>query len=287
MQEVITPPIKTPGLYEGISNEAYHTGPGISKSGLWTIHSKTPAHFRFPAEKEETAQSLAAKDFGTAVHTAVLEPHLFEKEIVKGPADRRGNKWKDVVEAPDNAGKLILTEGAYNNALKVRDRVHSNNFLNQLLTSGDGMNEVTGYDFDPITGKFVRVRPDRYRRDIGVICDVKTTVSAAADDFAKSVIKFGYHAQEAFYSDVWQGLNQTVNGFVFIALEKTAPYAVSVYELPPSIVEEGRALIRRALDIYAECIDTGAWPGYPEGVHELEFKRWHYTETEAPTEEAA
>ena len=77
-------------------------------------------------------------------------------------------------------------------------------------------------------------------------------------------------------------LGQRVDAFVFLAVEKTEPFAFAVYELPPSIVEEGRAQIRKALPVYAECKATGNWPGYADGVQELKFPRWAYKEIEAP-----
>lgn len=275
------------GIFHDISNEDYHAGPGVSKSGLFTIYNQTPAHFRFPAKKEETTQTQAIKDFGTAAHMAILEPNEFEKKVVRGPSDRRGNKWTDLVEGCKLDGRLLLVEGAYDDVLAIRDAVHADNFINQLLTSGDGMNEATGYCVDEVTGELRRVRPDRYRRDLGVIIDVKSTESAHPLKFKKSVTNYGYHAQEAYYSDTWQDLGQTVNGFVFIAWEKKSPYAKAIYELPPSIVEEGRVIMRQALDTYAECKRTGNWYGYADGVQELKFDRWDYRETEAPQDEAA
>jgi exodeoxyribonuclease VIII len=53
--------------------------------------------------------------------------------------------------------------------------------------------------------------------------------------------------------------------------------------LPPPIVEEGRAIARRALDTYAACHKADSWPAYGEGVQELDFKRWAYRLTEAPS----
>jgi exodeoxyribonuclease VIII len=96
-------------------------------------------------------------------------------------------------------------------------------------------------------------------------------------------VDLGYHAQEAFYTDGWRALDQQVDAFVFIAVEKTDPFAFAIYELPPSIVEEGRARIRDALSVYAECKRTDQWPGYGAGVQELSFPRWAYTMIDAPT----
>ena len=74
----------------------------------------------------------------------------------------------------------------------------------------------------------------------------------------------------------------SVDAFLFLAVEKKDPFAFAIYELPPSIVAEGVAKMRKALAVYAECQRTDTWPGYSSNVTELEFKRWAYSETEAP-----
>ncbi|QND53444.1 hypothetical protein HB779_17285 [Phyllobacterium sp. 628] len=282
MNDIAVNPDIKPGIYGGIPNEAYHSGPGISKSGLWTIQTKTPAHYKFPPIVEETTQTKAVKDFGTGAHLAILEPELFEKLVVRGPDDRRGNKWTDLAEGCKLSGKLLLVSKAYDEILALRDSVHADPFINGIITGGKAMVEPSGYAIDPVTGCLCRVRPDLYREDLGIILDVKTTESAHPDAFARSVINYGYHAQEAFYSDIWASLNKPVNGWVFLTFEKKSPYAAAAYELPPSIVEEGRATMRQALDRYAECTKTNRWPAYGEGVQELTFKHWAYRLTDAP-----
>lgn len=279
-----------PGIYENIENEAYHAGPGISKSGLWTIHTKSPAHYKFPpAKDEESTVARANKDFGTAAHIAILEPETFEQRVMRGPEDRRGNKWTDAVDFCKSEGKTLLVAKAYDEVLAIRDAIHAGSYINGIITGGKAAYEASGYWIDPITGKLCRCRPDLFRVDLGVIIDLKTTESARPDDFARSVVNYGYHAQEAFYTDGWDAAMTAVSaaaepmqGFLFLAWEKKSPYASALYELPPSIVEEGRVIMRKALDRYAECDNSGKWPGYAAGVQELQFKRWHYTEVEAP-----
>lgn len=272
-----------PGIYKGMSNEAYHSGPGISKSGLWTIHTKTPAHYKYPAEKEMTPQKQANLDWGTGIHIAILEPNDFEKKVYRGPEDRKGNKWKDAKEFCELEGKLLLVQSAYDEVCAARDAVHADPWINSIITGGKPVIEASGYWIDEETGMMCRCRPDFYRSDLGVILDVKSTVDAMAEKFSRHVIDLGYHVQEPFYSDGWRALGQNVDAFVFLAVEKEAPFAKAVYELPPSIVAEGREIARKALKEYAECSKSGKWKSLPEGVQELKFPRWSYKNTEAPT----
>lgn len=271
-----------PGIYHNISNADYHAGPGVSKSGLWKLYTQTPAHFRYGAHEHS-----AAFDMGEACHLAVLQPDEFERRVYRGPEDRRGNKWKDAADWAAANDRLILTAGDYDAALAIRDALHADQWIHAIITGGKPIVEASGYWIDEQTGELCRCRPDLYREDLGVIIDLKSTASAHPEQFARSVVSYGYHAQEAFYSDGWAALGKPVNAFAFIAFEKKPPYAFAVYELPPAIVEDGRAIMRKALDTYAECKRSDKWPGYPAGVRELSFSRWAYSETEAPTTEAA
>lgn len=274
--QAVNPNIK-PGIYPGIPNEAYHAGPGISKSGLWTIDQKSPAHYKFEVREEK-----AHLDVGEAVHKAILEPEDFEEKIYRGPEDRRGNKWKDAQEFCKLENKLLLTAPDYDSVLAIRDAVHADAWINSIITCGKPMVEASGYWIDEETGELCRCRPDLYRPDLGIILDVKSTMSAHPDAFARSVVNYGYHSQEAFYSDGWRACGQNVEGFVFLAWEKKSPYAKAVYELPPAIVDEGRAIMRKALGQYSECRKIDRWPGYADGVTELSFKAWNYRLTAAP-----
>jgi len=270
------------GIHPGIKNEAYHAGPGISKSVLWTIHTQTPAHYRYAEPKEKTHFSV-----GEAIHLAVLQPEQFEGMVLRGPKDRRGNNWKDFQAEATNTGRILLTEGDYDAALEVRDVVHADAWLNAMIVSPHSQFEHSAFWEDPETGLLGKCRPDLYRPDIGIMFDLKSTTDAGPDPFARSAINYGYHAQEAWYSDGYRHLGQTVDGFVFIALEKDKPYVRAVYELPPSIVEEGRAAMRSAMQTYAQCVAVDRWPGYGSGVTELKFKPWAYKMTDTPRGEEA
>lgn len=281
MQDVSPP--GTPGFYPGVPDDAYHAGPGVSKSGLWTIHTKSPEHFRFPAPRESKSF-----DVGKAMHRAILEPHLFEAAVVRGPVDRRGNKWTHAAEAAAHEGKLILTEGDYDTVLHVRDRAHAIPLVRNTIQGGKPAIEWSGYWIDDETAELCRCRPDVYREDVGLALDLKSAASAHPDDFARAAINFGYHCQEAFYTHGLEEIGKPVGGFAFLVFEKEAPYAAAIYELPPSIVEEGDAIMRAALNTYAACRKTDTWPGYAaEDVRELTFPRWAYKMTPPPDAEAA
>lgn len=274
-----------PGIYSGIPNEAYHAGPGISKSGLWDLLTKSPAHYAFAPREEKNHFNL-----GEAGHIAVLEPEEFEKRVYRGPDDRRGNKWKDAQEFCQIEGKTLLTSSDYDKALMIRDTVHANPMLNSLISSANSLVEQSAYWIDPETGLLCRVRPDLRRPDLKIIVDLKTTASAQRRDFQASVAKYGYHAQEAFYTDGMAALGEQVDGFIFIAVEKKDPFCLAVYELEPAAVDRGRVKIREALAKYSECKRADTWPGYPQTVQALDIPRWAYSDEEAPVffdEEAA
>ncbi len=288
------------GIVYGLDSEAYHAGPGISKSGLWTIYTKTPAHYRFEERAEKNQNAL---DLGSATHLALLQPEEFEAKVFLGPENRMGNKWKDaLLEAEHRAGPsaIVLTTKDYERCQRIRD---SGELCATLVEARRGaIIEASGYATDPATGALCRVRPDCYNPELGIIADLKTARDGGRRGFMNAVAEYGYHMQEAFYSDVWnrvldfenlKGADQTVEAFIFIVIESAAPFQVSAYELAPSAVEEGRQAYQRALVQYATCKERErlgmperqAWPGYPEEPEPLDLPYWAYKLTPRPEAE--
>lgn len=263
-------PMITPDLPLG----EYHSHSAISKSGLWSLYTKTPSHYQYANVK-----GSKAKDLGSATHIAVLEPHRFETLVIKGPDDRRGNKWKDVAEEAAAYGRIALTSGDYESALCMRD---STQMLPELrrLTDGEQVIEASGFWIDPQTGLECRCRPDIYHPGLAIMADLKTTGDAGAWAWARTAANMGYHLQEAMYSEGWPlAGGGEVGGFLFITVEDEPPYAAAIYELKPSAVLEGREVMGKALRLYAQCKQADVWPGYPGGVQELDIPRYAYRET--------
>lgn len=259
------------------SDTEYHSGPGVSKTTLWALHSKTPFHARFGAPKESHAF-----DLGKAAHIAILEPHRLETSVMKGPEDRRGNKWKEAGDEAEATNRILLTSKDYDQCMLIRDLADTVPEL-RIMRQGETYIETSAYHEDEETGALVKCRPDLYNRTHAMMLDVKNMADASPYAFQRDVGKFGYHVQAAMYSDVWErGTGFPCEAFAFLVFEKSEPPMVAVYELTPASVAEGHAIYRAALERYAECLRADEWPGYGSGVQRIGLKRWDYKFTQAP-----
>lgn len=259
-----------------LSFESYLRRDAVSKSSLWTLHTRSPAHAR--VEKEQSN----AMAMGVAVHCAVLEPDHFESRFVRGPDDRRGKKWTEALE--EHGGRL-LTSGDYDDALAVRDALRFDPTISKLV-GPQTMREASAFAPCPETGLIRRCRPDAYDARAALMADLKVTTDARPEQFARRVEQFGYHAQEAHYTDTWGAAGGgDVAAFVFIVVERDPPYAYSIYEMEPTAVDEGRAIITHALDVWSACQQAGKWPGYATGIQPLDLRKWAYKLTPSPQEQ--
>lgn len=263
------------GVYR-ISNEAYHSGPGISKSGLDRI-DQSPLHYWARhldpdrAPDKETPTLLV----GRALHCLALEPEVFSKEFVQAPDfDRRTKKGKEA-EAEFLAahqGLSLLTAAQMGRVNRMAEALHGHPTASTLLTGG--LREHSLYWRDEETDVLCRVRPDYLRAD--AIVDLKTTASASMKDFSKSVANYRYHVQNGFYNEgVRRVLGSTPDTFIFIAVESDAPYAVNCFVLDEDARRQGRLEFRDNLRTYAECLRNDRWPGYGAGITQLSLPGWY------------
>src|SRR5207237_1501075 len=142
----------------------------------------------------------------------------------------------------------------------------------RLLHPHGGEPEVSLFWHDPEHDVDRRARVDWLRTPDPdgrlILADYKTTsgsTGAAPADFARSVARYGYAQQAAWYADLVVGLGLARTApFLFIAQETTPPYLVSVTQLDEPALDAGRALNRKAMRLFRDCTDSGVWPGLTE-----------------------
>jgi len=291
----------TQGIIHGLDIAEYHSGPGISKTGLDRIE-RSPWHYwnltlnpERPAEKERAGQLE-----GQLAHTSILEPEEFTKRyaVVPESAPRRPTsaQWNakkpnpESVEAMDwwrkweaeNGERTIITAQQY--AAAIHQRVSALSLPDIRDALAEGWPEVSAFWTDPETGVLCRCRPDWVHPvgdDAVILLDVKTFSSAAPGEFSRQVARKRYQVQDAFYSDGFAlASGKRVLAFIFLAVESEFPFAASASMLDEMSREQGRVDYRRNLNTYAQCLRSGEWPGYSAGIETINLPRWAMTDIE-------
>jgi len=276
-----------PGFYTAaeLSGERYHSGPGVSNSGLKLLGDKTPLHYwsRYIDPNRRPSSGSQPMFIGTALHAAVLEPDAFARTYVECPfSDKRSAGYKAWAKEQADEGLLVLMPDEALNVTGMRRSLWNDQTVRGLLSDVYEF-EYSAYAIDPETGVLVRIRMDALTQS-GWIVDLKKTQDASPAAVARSVAKFGYHHQDAFYTDVlgW-ACGEPPAGFVFVFVEELPPHAVGVYVLIPEDRDRGRRLYRRNLNLYARCLERGEWPGYGGQAQYLELPYWSRREIDSLT----
>jgi hypothetical protein len=256
--------------------ELPHMNQSTLKNGLKSMRHLTAA-VNGEIERKET-DALA---FGSLVHSVVLEEELLTELYAVAPkVDRRtkGGKqeWEDFQKV--NSDKTIVKQEDFQAAVAMREAVRSHPAAAALLKRPNQVIEGTAIWHDEDSGIDCKARLDCYipakGRSAPTVVDLKTTVDASPEGFAKSVAKWGYHVQQAFYLD---GLAQVENRhakFIFVAVEKVPPYAVGVYMIDDEAEETGRKLYKSILKRFADIRHDDRIPAYSDAVQTLSLPEW-------------
>jgi hypothetical protein len=272
-------------------NDIYHADTKrIGSSGL-KLMAKSPAHYYaqyLDPNRVRKPETQALKQ-GSAIHAAVLEPHEFERIYVTlddskiiaeigGARPTSTNRYKEWLERQMeviNAKKQIIIDVTERETcLRIRDSVWKHPVSQELLSEGDVEQRI---DFtEPTTGVLCKIKPDFLSTNTRMVVDLKTTEDASPEAFGRSSFKYLYHLQAAFYMDGADEVGFGTKGFVFIAAEKTPPYAVAMYYVDGKTHQLGQDLYMRLLEQYKECLQSGVWPAYPEEIKPLSLPGWAF-----------
>lgn len=244
-----------------MTEQEYNKAPGIRRSLLWEIR-RSPAHLKW--RMENPPEATPALIFGQALHAAVLTPEDYGRQFAVMPCtDRRTKAGREAWEAAA-AEAQGRTQIAFDWAEQIADMVQAvrgNPMAARLL---DGPHETSYFWADALTGEGCKCRTDA-ETDIGdmhLIVDVKTCQDASTDAFMRDALHYGYDVQAAMYTDGVRTVTDRDAMFVFIAVEKTPPYAVNILQADTLFMQHGQDRYRHLLGLYHECRQRNQWPGY-------------------------
>ena len=101
------------------------------------------------------------------------------------------------------------------------------------------------------------------------------TIDASPKGFAKSVRQYGYLFQAAWYMTALRAMGERPKQFVFLVVEKSAPYATACYTLDNADIEREVPRVLEACKIYGECLRTDVWPGYSDDIKTLDLGTYY------------
>ena len=140
----------------------------------------------------------------------------------------------------ENADRIVLTADEMDECRDLSRAVGAHPVAAELLKS-PGHREVSLVWKDALSGLLCKARPDAFVKWDGysTIVDLKTTRDASPRGFAREVAIHGYHLQAAWYLAGADVLSPVARRFVFVAVEKTPPYCVGLYELDSAALDAG------------------------------------------------
>ncbi len=265
-------------LKEGITNAEYHGSSELGRSTAWSLLQSCPAKVRY--DMNNRRPSSPALVLGSAFHTATLEPEKLDEEFAVKPTEidgksSRTNHYKEAFEImqKNEPDKQWLAPADYDLALEMAGSALDNPILKHYMADIDKVVEGTG--FFEMEGAKCKVRPDLYNSETGMVLDLKTTIDASPEEFTYSVRKYGYLFQAAFYMTGLRAMGERPKQFVFLVVEKSAPYATACYTLDNADIEREVPRVLEACKIYGECLRTDVWPGYSDDIKTLDLGTYY------------
>ena len=273
------------GVYRDLSDEQYHADPCehpslsstlarmvITKSPLhaWTAHPKLNPDWE-PVEKKTF-------DIGRAAHRAVLGRGADYEEIPPSLLSSNG-------AAGTKAAKDWIAEARARGVTPLKteeiERVHAMAEIaearmenNKIFIYPDDSEVVVLAEIDgiPCRAMVDNAPPDPKKP----LYDFKTCEDASVNACLRSVMNYGYDVQAAHYLECWKAATGEDRLFRFVFQEKSAPHEICVIELGSDSLMMAKKKTARAREIWRNCVRSGYWPGYPDGVQRIELSEFYH-----------
>ena len=267
------------GIFDLVDFADYLALDAVNNSRLKQA-AKSQKHYRHAVENPQPIKSDALR-FGSLVHHRKLEPESFRERYHVIPdfsdqvADMKGNRpknpkatkeYKVLVERErtkaKKAKKEIVTAEDYDRMMGAVDAINDKESAARCFRRGKPEQTIVWREGDLLC----KARPDYWQPSTtggaDRFIDLKTTQDAT--DFGRTIAKFDYHRQAAWYLRGARAVGLDVTEFVFVAVESTAPHGVVVAPLHPEAIEVGADEVERLLKIVQSYHKTGICEDMPD-----------------------
>lgn len=259
------------GLHEDVPMGDYLAWRAVSKSVLESMRT-SPAH-ALACESFHSEETPATR-LGTAIHSAILEPELFESSYGKiPPGDGRSALVKAARAALVSSGKIGLTESDWEVCSALRDKAWAKSTVRDLLEQATHI-EVSGSFPTSVEGIVGKLRPDILCADARTCVDLKSAKDASAKGFQKAIGQHAYYLSPGWYLPGLFELGVDCEHWVWVALEKTYPYGVACYAPERHEIERSKVECRDLLEAYDRCSEGKVWPDYPDTILSIVRPKW-------------
>lgn len=248
--------------------------PMLSPSTADLIIGKSPLHAWHHKWGGEEPEYTEATDIGTIAHSLILGG----ADIVPVEADSwRTNAAKAQRDAARAEGKLPILVSKLEEVKDLVDHV-SAYFLEHEISLA-GAREATVIWKERNLDVWCKGKLDHWLAP-GIL-DLKFVANAHPAACGKSAINYGYDIQAAAYTSAVETIFPELAGrvrFLFVFVETAAPYAITVGRPGGVMRALGQAKWLRACETWKRCLaeygTAKPWPGYAEGVVELDAPKW-------------
>lgn len=232
-----------------IPNEVYHSLPGISGSNL-TLLAESNKHL--DNKHLFNLGSSPALEFGTLLHTMVLEPHDVENNYVVMP--KFGTKAEtgiSIAEAErnfyaENIGKKIIEAESFEKAERMARNVRA--ISGDIIDKGIKERSI----FADLDGVICKCRLDINVEDNGDDYDLKS-ITLGIKEFSDAVLeqhikKLRYHWSAAFRNIIRRSLGKPVHNSYLIFCNTGMGHMVRIIRISPLWIKEAEHIVEELLE---------------------------------------
>lgn len=236
-----------------LSNDDYHSHAAVSKSGLDKVNRSIADYKHYRKNRAEPKAKRMGRDdaraLGTVVHDLSLTP------IDEHPKPREyavyGEPW-----ATEDRPPMLVSEACFKKAEAMSDKLKAHipvKLRTGIVEASIFWTEQTRPDL-PKLG--CRARPDLLgdpKASRFVVLDVKTGEDISFYAFMRSIRRYRYHVQAAFYNrGIKDHFGREPTDWIFACVQSNPPHNVMLYLMDPADIAIGDQAVTANLSRLAE-----------------------------------